>query len=446
MRSARGSWRRVLGVPVAAMALVGGGITVAALAWWAVPASAAPIHVSTEAAFRTAWDSNANDSIVLDADIHLGVGTCVRADRSSVNDPITIDGQGQFKIVQDCPGHGVLIVLSDSNVTLRGVTITGGSGSNAGDGDGGLEFANTNPATWTIDHSTITNNTASDDGGGIEIDGPGTLNVTASSLLNNRTGDDGGGINCDNTGVTINVTGSTLAGNSNVPGLGNTGAAIDLENSGCALKMTNSTVTTNTSGDDAAITAEDRSDTISIAYSTIVNNATNPATPGAQSNPGAQSTDEHGKVHAEGNITAVATANLEVANPANVTLFGTVIARPHGGPNCSTYAGAPLTGVVSAGYNLVDDTSCGLTTATDKQGATFDPLVGPLANNGGATQTLLPGTGSPLIDAIPVAACQTGPAAGVTTDQRGIARPQGAGCEIGAVEIMVIVAPPRFTG
>ena len=57
-----------------------------------------------------------------------------------------------------------------------------------------------------------------------------------------------------------------------------------------------------------------------------------------------------------------------------------------------------------------------------------DPLLGALADNGGSTQTMLPGAGSAAIDA---GTCGGAP----VTDQRGVARPQGAGCDIGAVEI-----------
>jgi len=50
-----------------------------------------------------------------------------------------------------------------------------------------------------------------------------------------------------------------------------------------------------------------------------------------------------------------------------------------------------------------------------------------LANNGGPTFTHALEAGSPAIDAANGAVC---PAA----DQRGVARPQGAGCDIGSVE------------
>ncbi len=56
-----------------------------------------------------------------------------------------------------------------------------------------------------------------------------------------------------------------------------------------------------------------------------------------------------------------------------------------------------------------------------------NPKLASLANNGGATPTLLPAADSPAIDAGADDDC-------AETDQRGISRPQGAGCDIGAVE------------
>jgi predicted outer membrane repeat protein len=60
-----------------------------------------------------------------------------------------------------------------------------------------------------------------------------------------------------------------------------------------------------------------------------------------------------------------------------------------------------------------------------------DPLLGSLAYNHGSTQTMLPGVGSPAIDAGNDTGCPT-------TDQRGIVRPQGAHCDIGAVETFAV--------
>jgi hypothetical protein len=125
---------------------------------------------------------------------------------------------------------------------------------------------------------------------------------------------------------------------------------------------------------------------------------------------------------------------------ASLSVFGTVLG-PSSGPSCDVES------TTSHGYNRGTDATCGLTAPTDQQDV-GDPQLGPLADNGGPTPTLLPLTGSLLIDAIPSAACQDDGAAGVTTDQRGVARPQIGGCDVGAVEVepVFIVLQPTFTG
>jgi hypothetical protein len=57
-------------------------------------------------------------------------------------------------------------------------------------------------------------------------------------------------------------------------------------------------------------------------------------------------------------------------------------------------------------------------------------MLGPLADNGGPTQTRLPLSGSPLLGSVGGLVCST-----AGDDQRGVSRPQGAACEAGAVEV-----------
>ena len=67
-------------------------------------------------------------------------------------------------------------------------------------------------------------------------------------------------------------------------------------------------------------------------------------------------------------------------------------------------------------------------------GATsIDPGLGPLQDNGGPTQTMAIAPGSPAVDAVPSTGAQC-PA----TDQRGVRRPEGAGCDIGAFEAIAL--------
>ena len=107
-----------------------------------------------------------------------------------------------------------------------------------------------------------------------------------------------------------------------------------------------------------------------------------------------------------------------------VKIEGTIIAASTDGPNCVGTIGE------QGGYNLDSGKSCGLSLGTDKSSA--EPDLGPLAANGGPTETLALLTASPAIDAGGTSA--TGCPA---VDQRGVARPDGAGetvCDIGAYE------------
>ncbi|HEY3228182.1 MAG TPA: choice-of-anchor Q domain-containing protein, partial [Roseiflexaceae bacterium] len=85
--------------------------------------------------------------------------------------------------------------------------------------------------------------------------------------------------------------------------------------------------------------------------------------------------------------------------------------------------------ITSSGHNLSSDSSCGFTAGGDLQNT--NPLLGPLAANGGPTPThaLLPG--SPAFEAGTNTGCPA-------TDQRGILRPQGIFCDIGAFERVVV--------
>ena len=62
-----------------------------------------------------------------------------------------------------------------------------------------------------------------------------------------------------------------------------------------------------------------------------------------------------------------------------------------------------------------------------------DPLLGPLADNGGQTDTLALLPGSPAIDHASV---------GTPTDQRRVVRPQGGACDVGAFELVPSIATP----
>jgi hypothetical protein len=111
----------------------------------------------------------------------------------------------------------------------------------------------------------------------------------------------------------------------------------------------------------------------------------------------------------------------------SLNVINTIIANNAGG-NCSIFSGS----FVSLGHNLSNDTSCPLSASGDL--VNTDPQLGPLQDNGGPTLTHALQPGSPAIDAIPVGACTDKYGNPITTDQRGVVRPQGSACDIGAFE------------
>ena len=95
----------------------------------------------------------------------------------------------------------------------------------------------------------------------------------------------------------------------------------------------------------------------------------------------------------------------------------------------------PEFGFVSARSSLIADGAGSGITSTDgnqvgnvaPNGSPIDPGIGPLADNGGPTLTHALLAGSPAINAASAQDCPP-------TDQRGVARPQGAACDIGSYE------------
>jgi CSLREA domain-containing protein len=88
--------------------------------------------------------------------------------------------------------------------------------------------------------------------------------------------------------------------------------------------------------------------------------------------------------------------------------------------------GGSLPDILLVGVNASRDDTCGFAASS---GIEAPLLLGALADNGGPTPTHLPQAGSPLIGTASNAACRA-------TDQRGVARPQGAVCDVGAVEVV----------
>lgn len=119
------------------------------------------------------------------------------------------------------------------------------------------------------------------------------------------------------------------------------------------------------------------------------------------------------------NVGAQLGGNIALGNGAT-SIANSIVAGGTSGPgkeNCSEL-------LTSAGHNIESSNQCGFSAAGDRTGT--DPQLGALQDNGGRSLTHAITSASPAFDAAG-GACPA-------TDQRGLPRPQVAGCDIGAFE------------
>jgi predicted outer membrane repeat protein len=273
--------------------------------------------------------------------------------------------------------------------TLSGLTVTGGR--NVADGGGIRQKA----GTLSIGDAVIADNkiaVGSSGGGGIYVQ-TGTLNITRTTFAGNTvTGGEGGGI-YTSAPVSLNIDRSAITGNATFTVTDGGGGIYNQD----SLTMVNSTLAGNTTDDTGG--GLDNHGPAVLTNVTIAGN-------GAGANGGGINRDS-GSVQLRNTIVAGNTA------PA--------------GANCS---GA----ILSNGHNLDSGSTCGLGATGDL--INVNPMLGPLANNGGPTQTEALRVGSPAVNAADAATCPG-------TDQRDVARPQRGGCDMGAYEV---AAPPALSG
>jgi hypothetical protein len=302
--------------------------------------------------------------------------------------------------------------IDNADTGVGDLTVTGSTftSNNAGYNGGAIDSADTGSGTATIGTSTLTGNTAGYDGGGIDngdtSPGPAALVATSLTLIGNTAGYNGGGIDNGDTSagsVTASISRSTFAQNT----AGSAGGALD-------------------NGDAAVAPA---TDTVTVSASTLSANS----------------------APAGGAIANAATSGL-----GSLTLSSSTLSANTG----TTGAGIDNSGgagsVVAAGDLLADACAPGIAGWTDAGysageatclnagpgstvSTTVTSLLGPLASNGGTTQTLLPLAGNAGIARIPASTSVTLGSGAValcpTTDQRGVASLNGRPCTTGAVQV-----------
>jgi hypothetical protein len=134
---------------------------------------------------------------------------------------------------------------ADTDVTISGLTLTGGDARGTFDGDGGAIFA-IGEVDLTLSHVTITGNTAVD-GGGVAMKPYGTYAelIVESSTISGNSATDGNGGGIFSLGANSRMSNSTISGNE----AGNIGGGVAVLNSGSdvapSFEIRNSTVTRN---------------------------------------------------------------------------------------------------------------------------------------------------------------------------------------------------------
>jgi hypothetical protein len=310
------------------------------------------------------------------------------------------------------------------------VNVTNGtfSGNSATSGGG---ISNNGPGTVKVANSTFSNNygvritlgfPASVDGAAISNKG-GTVEVTNSTLSGNDAGGGSGGGIYNGEGGTVKVTNSTLSGNT-VGGFFDRGLfGGGIYNDGGTVEVTNSTLsgneTTNAGSRGAGI--YNKAGTVTLTNSTISGNKVNPSN----------------KAPVFPLLSSAAGGGIW--NGGTVNVKNTIVAL-----NSAATDPDVVGSFASGGYNLIGDGtgSTGFTAVGDRVGtaaAPIDPLLNPLTNNGGPTQTLALQPGSPAINGgDPAFVLTSGPFIGPPFyDQRGISpfnRVSGGIIDIGAFE------------
>jgi len=267
---------------------------------------------------------------------------------------------------------GAILSWDGAYVDIQGSDIY----SNTAQSGGGIyNFANSILALYN--NSRLRNNIAANNGGGLY--NAGTVAVTDAAISSNTANDGGGLFNDDGTAYLANVT---LNGNSADYG----GGIINY----AGLELTNATISGNSASSNGG--GLDNSGATTFTNVTLSNNS--------------------------------APSGGGIYNFAGtITLKNSIIANSTQGGNCD---GGPLTNDNSDKYSLSSDNTCALAGTGSMNGV--DPLLTDLGDYGGLTQVHMLQSGSPAIDGVQGSDAPS-------TDQRGVARPQGSGYDIGAVEV-----------
>jgi hypothetical protein len=262
-------------------------------------------------------------------------------------------------------------------------------------GFGGGLYSRGFSATMHITDSVVSGNRSTGDkhGGGIRVQ-HGELQSTRTTWVGNESSYDGGGLLIEGDDAVATLIGNTVSGNSAT----RVGGGIRVyENA--LVRIINSTIYDNNARDGGALHI-DFGGSVEVRSSTISNNDD----VGRFGTP-IDERESAAITHLSGTLTFVQSILDDTC-----VVVGTLMSLDH---NIESPA----------------DT-CLLDGANDSVGVTPEELnlAEELANNGGTTQTLLLNRPSVAVDYL-ISTCEQ------PVDQRGVPRPQGSDCDIGALEL-----------
>lgn len=294
-------------------------------------------------------------------------------------------------------------VSNEGKTTFTETIITGN-----GTGSGGGGVSNASGATAAFVDSMVSGNVAAASGGGVRNGLGATSSFTDTTITGNTAQVSGGGVS--NDGV-AGFTNSTISGNASV---GEGGGVFN--SAGAAATIFNSTVSGNRSNQSGGGV---HGGTTTLANATVTANVADSDANGMGDGGGVAGTG-----------TALTVKNSVIGGNTDSSPPPAVVS-----PDCQAT-------VTSQGYNLIG-TNAGCTVTAgpgDKLGTVAAPIapgLAPLADKGGPTLTHALLAASPAHNAGSPAPPGGSGDACTATDQRGVPRPQGGRCDMGAYEAAV---------
>lgn len=335
---------------------------------------------------------------------------------------VIIRGTGPWQTIINAADVDRALHIQDGSTVIENLTITDGS-TDTFFGDGGCILVN---GQLSLSNAVIYSCLAGNSGGGIYVAPGAQLYIDSSEIVENGAGGSGGGIFVANgayVGIIQNTTIRDNYANQNGGGIFNVGTIWDIYNT---------TISSNRAevGNGGGI-FNGSSGLIGGAPATVLNitiSGNSAVFGGGIFNAGEINDVIHVTIAYNNAFQGGGIRNVNGGSFSRIQ--SSIIANSINGGDCSN-AGY----IASWGYNILSDNTCSNVFTNTEDLLSTDPMLGPLQNNGGPTNThaLLPG--SPAIDHVDEGVCPW-----PDTDQRGFTRPiDGDGdsislCDSGAFE------------